>query len=91
MNLITFKKKYLLLPVVVLFLSVTSFAQVEKKIEQAMKDPKAAENAGKADVLKIDKKNMSDSTFVPGEKISSAKKEKSCWFKRKKRSTNKSL
>jgi hypothetical protein len=84
-------KKHSFLPVVILLMSVTSYAQVEKKIEQAMKDPKAAENAGKADALMIDKKNMSDSTFVPGEKTSSAKKEKSCWFKRKKRSTNKSL
>jgi hypothetical protein len=46
-------------------ITTASFSQeVKKKIEGQHKDPKTMENSAKADVLIIDKKQISDSSMV---------------------------
>ena len=81
-------KKYLAFSTIAILLSTLSFAQTtQEQIDKAMKDPKAAENAAKADARLIDKKNIKDSTgYKEGVSGKAAKKERSCLFKRKKRS-----
>lgn len=55
-------RKYFLVSSAAVMISVCSVAQTSReRIERALKDPKAAENAAKADVLLIDKTKISDS------------------------------
>ena len=56
-------KKYFTLLTAITFVSLAANAQsVEKKIEEQAKDKKRVENAAKADVYIINKRNITDSS-----------------------------
>ena len=81
-------KKRLVILAAGIFFSVFTFAQtIKQQTQRALEDPKAAENAAKADVLLIDKKTVKDST-VYNAAPATTKKERSCLFKRKKKNKN---
>lgn len=82
------KKSFLSLLILTL-VSVTSFSQTtQQKLDEVKKDPKTIENAAKADVRLIDKKNIVDSSSA---KNITTRKENGCKFKRKNKSSCKSL
>ena len=69
--------------------STASFSQTtQQKLDEVKKDPKTIENAAKADVRLIDKKNIVDSSSA---KNIPTRKENGCKFKRKNKSSSKSL
>jgi hypothetical protein len=74
-----------------MLVSATSFSQTtQQKLDEAKKNPKTIENAAKADVRLIDKKNILilDSTSAKNIKT---RKENGCKFKRKNKSSRKIL
>jgi hypothetical protein len=83
-------KKYFLSFLVMTVVSATSFSQTtQQKLDEVKKDPKTIENAAKADAHLIDKKNVVDSS--PAKNITTKRKEAGCKFKRKNKSSCKSL
>jgi hypothetical protein len=64
-------KNYLkLFTVITASITTTSYAQtIQQKIEEHSKDKKSVENAAKADVLIINKKNIWDSTGLKETKV----------------------
>ena len=45
------------------FIAISGYSQTaQEKVEKQVKDPKRMENAGKADVITMDKKSIFDST-----------------------------
>ena len=73
-------KKYLLSCLLLAIVS-TSFGQTTKeKIDQLKKDPKTTENAAKADVTIINKKNVTDTTV----KINARKHKVGCKARKQK-------
>jgi hypothetical protein len=80
-------KKSLLIAILI-GISTASFSQdVQKKIDEHVKDKKTSENAAKADVFIMDKKKISDTTaaaksvnktVVSSKKIKAKKKVKKC-------------
>ena len=68
-----------------LFITVKTFAQtVKEKIEQSIKDPKAKENAAKADVYIQDKTKLTDSATIRKEEaVTNQKKRAKKYCKQK--------
>ena len=74
--------KYFLSLILIIAVSATCFSQTtQEKLNKLNKDPNTIENAAKADVQLIDKKNIVDSTSE--KKIIPKRKESGCKMKRK--------
>jgi len=77
-------KSLVALVVVLFYLTGASFAQTATKaIEQAIRDPKRVENAGKADVLQLDKTKISDSHTAVKDSVAIKKRSRSISRKKK--------